>query len=192
MVRYTSTVKTVVEPKKLLNKENRQLLIILILYAVGAVISIMTKSYINKNKEEIHVSNQTHMNIILYSSIIKLISVFVRLFVARLIGGIVSSYSVFLNLITILLVTSATTLNNINESLTRILKFMGFYEVNFQFYDVLVSLQEIDFWIYIIGGINALAPLPTIINSILAFSIIITQFDIFNSNYNNQFSTIQN
>lgn len=183
MIKTINTpIKTVVEPKKLLNKENRILLFILILYSVGAGISLYIKDYSIRESDKINSvseeSNKAFKDLPRNASILKLIILFGRLFLSRGLGGVVASYSIFVNLIIILLIQGATTLETLETGFNRILSVFGFEQKKMELSGVLISLSEIDFWIHIIGGINSLAPLPGIINSILAISIVMTQLSI--------------
>lgn len=185
----TGTLK--VQPDKLFNKENRQLLIVLILFAIGAGISIYISFYISKEYPEPterwlssskginrELKTQQVGNYIKIASISKLVLVVIRLFVSRKLGSTASSFTIFINVISLLMVYGATSIEALNfifEQFNVLMEPLGIEAQLFYAKNFLGILQTIDFWIHIIGGINTLAPLPGFINSILAMSVVLTQ-----------------
>jgi len=166
-----TTGSLVIKTEKLFNKENRTLLISLVLFAIGAGISIFSSGYI----ENADIITDETRDTIRTLSIIKIVFVVIRLFISRKLGSATSGFTIFINLLIILITSGATTIETINDYVNNIQSLLGF-ETDFwyenKFYK---SLQIVDFWIHIIGGVNTLAPLPSILNSILGMSVMITQ-----------------
>lgn len=173
-IKPNKTLESPVKEKyNLFKKENRDVIFILILFAIGAGLSLYIQMLIKyyKDSEEMESKKPFITQLI----VLKIILVGTRLFVSKGLGGTSSSFNMFTNLLTIILLNGGAHIKSIETSFNTILRIIG-RTVSLELYDFLIKIQYIDFWIHIIGMSNTIAPLPGIINKILSLAIIITQF----------------
>ena len=190
--------------KNIFSSQNRDTLLVLILYVIGAGISLYNQTLmenvkdlqylqyildsklrddkffpdyeISELREKIEKLNR-NIKLVTYLSIVKIILVGLRLFISNGLGKTASSINTTINLSTILLLNNGASVDGLETSINYILNLVG-KKVLLSLFTFIFQIQNIDFWVHIIGMANIIAPLPALINKLLTIAIILTQIPI--------------
>lgn len=157
--------------------DNITLAVILGTFAAGAAISQWIAIQLKNIPEGQTLNDNPELkNQIQLMTIVKLGMMVFRLVFGRGLGVGASSISNSVNIIVLFLLQGAASIENVENTLNMLLRIFN-QEIDLQLEDFLARLNEIDFWIHILGAANAVTKLPGLVNWILTVAIVATQLD---------------